>query len=110
MSMMSIPAQPFDVAGLRDALPAAAANAAWAADFLTHQSAITQTHTPTQARAHAQQGQGQVQAIPASRVDLQHDRLQTSTLPMGGLQSAFLCLFFSMCFADMYFTFHFGLF
>ncbi|KAI9572297.1 hypothetical protein HD554DRAFT_2168520 [Boletus coccyginus] len=92
----SVPAQPFDLAGLRDALPVAspvqraqiggAAGAAWATDFLARQPATSQMHLPTQ--AHAQgwghgRGHVQAQAIPATRV-------QSSALPMGGIQSGAL--------------------
>lgn len=109
MSMMSMPAQPFDVTGLRDALPAVAApvqrpqiggtaNAAWASDFLA-QPVTSRTHTPTQ--THAQQGQGQVQGIPAPRMDVQHDLLQNPTLVMRGRQSACLCLCIAACIADL---------
>jgi len=91
---MSMPAQPFDVAGLRDALPVASpvqrtqiggvAGAAWATDFLAGRPATSQTHLPTQ--VHAQgwgHGRGHVQAqgIPATRV-------QGSALPVGGIQGA----------------------
>lgn len=112
MSMISIPAQPFDVSGLRDALPvvtapvqrpqiSGTANAAWAADFLAHQPA-TSTHASAQTHAHAPQGQGQAQAIPA---DAQHDRMQSSALPMGGLQSASMRMRVVTCFADLFFLF-----
>lgn len=77
-------AQPFDLAGLRDALPGtvprvqigAAASAAWAADFLARSTASQ----PAQA-----QGQRHAQAGPTARVDVQPGL----TVPMGGMRSAF---------------------
>ncbi|KAF8549981.1 TPR-like protein [Imleria badia] len=71
---MSMAAQPFDMAGLRDALPAAPVQlaqiggATWAADFLGGQPATT--HTPTQAHA-----QGHAQAQAKARVE-QQNRVQ----------------------------------
>ena len=90
MSTMSMPVQPFDVAGLRDALPATApvqraqiggaAGAMWAADFLARQPATSQTHAPTQAHAQGQaQGHAQAQAISARRVE-QQDRVQSASV------------------------------
>lgn len=86
---ITMPAQPFDVAGLRDALPAApvqraqiggAAGAAWAADFLARQPATPQTHTPSQAHAQGQtQGHAQVQALSGARVE-QQDRVQSASV------------------------------
>jgi hypothetical protein len=87
---MSMPAQPFDVAGLRGALPATAsvqraqtggvAGAAWAADFLARQPATPQAHTPTQGHAQGQvQGHAQAQVISATRVE-QQDRVQSASV------------------------------
>ncbi|KAF8420964.1 hypothetical protein L210DRAFT_919896 [Boletus edulis BED1] len=68
---MSLPAQPFDVAELRDALPAGsvqraqisgAAGAVWAGDFLARE-------------------QAQAQAVPATRVE-QQGQVQTAASPM----------------------------
>ncbi|KAG9316256.1 hypothetical protein JVU11DRAFT_2284 [Chiua virens] len=98
---MTMPAQPFDVAGLRDALPVApvsasaapaqriqtgpGAGAAWAADFLV---ATSHRQTPTQllgqGQAHAQQGQGYAPSIPTSRMEGQHG-VQNPTVSVGSL-------------------------
>ncbi|KAH0827396.1 hypothetical protein J3R83DRAFT_4051 [Lanmaoa asiatica] len=102
MSTMSTPARPFDVAGLRDALPIAVpvaaapvqraqidgpSNATWAADFLACQPMMSQTHTPTQAQGQAQ-GHAQVRAIPATRaVEMHQDRVQNLASPRGGMQN-----------------------
>lgn len=107
---MSMPVQPFDVAGLRDALPVAlpmaapapaapvqraqmdgAANVTWSADFLARQSTMVQTRarTPTQAHVLAHR---QTQAIPATLVEMQQDRMQNLTSPMGEVHSASLML------------------
>lgn len=90
MSSVTMPAQPFDVAGLRDALPAVttatpvpaqrtqmggAAGAAWAGDFLAGQPATTT----------------QAQGIPAMRVE-QQNRVRGPASPIGGMQSASACL------------------
>ena len=71
---MSIPVQPFDVAGLRDALPVAGlvrpaqSNVAWAADFLDRQPVVTHTHTPTRVE-----------------MEMEQDRVPNRTSSMGGL-------------------------
>lgn len=98
---MSMPAQPFDMARLRDALPTAVpmqlaqisgvAGGAWAADFLTRQPVMSQTHAQTQGHAQAH-AQVQAQAIPATRVD-QHNRVQTPASAVGGVQGASACLY-----------------
>lgn len=107
LSMVSMPVQPFDVAGLRGALPVAvptataapmqraqmdgAANVAWATDFLARQPATSQTQTRTHTQAHGQ-GHAQAQVIPATQVEMQQDRVQQLMSPRGGMHSASLVL------------------
>lgn len=98
---LSMPAQPFDVAGLRDALPGVGAAAAplpvqraqidnvagagWAADFLARQPVTTQA-----------------QLSPATRVE-QQNRVQTPASHMGGMQGAPVCSYAAVFVSDLHF-------